>query len=123
MAIYVTDSSVLPPAQLFKRTRHALGMSVEEMQNALCVINKNTLMRMERGAASIGGSTWVALRFLLGEALGRHPRDTEFQAKIADLARQVEQYMEAIRRAAAERRGEIARQRDARQSREEQGCS
>lgn len=119
----------LPPAQLFKRARHALGMSVEQMQDAMCIMDKTTMLRIERGAREVSGPMWVVLWHLLEEKIceveegidATTPGAEEvldLVAELEDYQKQIDLVISAIHQAAQQRRDEYEARREARREQE-----
>lgn len=115
----IMDDEVPTPARLFKACRRALGLSVEGMQDELCLMDKATVLKIERGVAPVLGTTWVALWYLLDEKLGELEEAAE-PSPVPDLIRQLQGYldiyMEAIQKAAAERRAQVEGRRPPRET-------
>jgi hypothetical protein len=97
---------------LFRQCRLELGLSVEQMQDGLCVRDKETIERIERGVLDVIGPNWVALWFMLTTTAGEaEAADSEPLSKIErlrDLADQVEVFIDAIHLEAARRRQDRA---------------
>jgi hypothetical protein len=104
----VVVSGGVTPARLFRGVRNALGLSVNEMQDALCLPDRGTVLRIERGQLSVHGPTWVALGYMLREQAaasgGASPaRDVAEEARdeaLLALERDVSRYVAALRNAA-----------------------
>lgn len=113
MPVICVDDHLVPPARLFKLARHALEMSVEEMQDTLCIMDKNTVLKIERGHLEVKGTTWACLSLLL-----RHTdlEDDELNNRLDELAEEVDKYCGAIRGAASARRVDTQTRRDERRN-------
>jgi hypothetical protein len=103
----VVVSGGVTPARLFRGVRNALGLSVNDMQDALCLPDRGTVLRIERGQLSVHGPTWVALGYMLRERatlLGASPaRNVAEEARgeaLLALERDVSRYMAALRNVA-----------------------
>lgn len=53
---------------LFRRCRHALGLSAAGMAQTLHIADGRTIRRWEAGERDVPGPAWVALAFLLRHA-------------------------------------------------------
>lgn len=53
---------------LFRRCRHALGLSAAGMAKALRVADGRTVRRWEAGDRDVPGPAWVSLQFMLRQA-------------------------------------------------------
>jgi DNA-binding transcriptional regulator YiaG len=53
---------------LFRRCRHALGLSAAGMAKALRIADGRTVRRWEAGDREIPGPAWVSLQFMLRAA-------------------------------------------------------
>jgi hypothetical protein len=67
-------------AALFLRCREALHLQRDEMQDKLCITGHETVKRLERGAISFNGPTWVAVWFMLDESLLEDPENYEIHS-------------------------------------------
>lgn len=139
MTLITASSRGMTPARLFRQCRRALQLSVEEMQDAICILDKTTILRIERGQIDVQGPTWVAISFLLDDegrheiALGRRTDrileedlnadpewiKRELNSELDSLVEQVDVYIGAIRTEAAQRREKREEQRNERRGIEE----
>jgi hypothetical protein len=53
---------------LFRRCRHALGLSAQGMASALRIADGRSVRRWEAGDRDIPGPAWVSLQFMLRAA-------------------------------------------------------
>jgi hypothetical protein len=106
MPLVVVSGGIMP-ARLFREIRHALGMSINEMQDALCLPDRGTVLRIERGQLSVHGPTWVALGYMIRERMPsqdasptrNHAEEASGDALVG-LEREVGRYTAALREAA-----------------------
>ena len=96
-------------ARLFKKCRHALGLTVNGMQDELCVLNRTSILRIESGRIDVQGPTWIAMWFLLDEKLTEEPSNVE----ISTLMDEVEKFIDKIRAFVQERRDKAYGNREA----------
>lgn len=96
-------------AKLFKDCRHALNLTINQMQDALCVLNRQSILRIEEGKIDVQGPTWVALWHLLDSDLSEKKGDTK---RINELMDQIESFMDEIKQIVQERRDKMYGPRD-----------
>ena len=113
----IVSHGTMTAARLFKRCREALGLTTEQMQDALCMMDLTTILKIERGAIDVHGPTWVAIQSLLDRRLsdcldddGDLRGDVD-PGHLTALASEVQRYIEAIQGAAQQRRATVRERR------------
>lgn len=106
MPFVKTNSDGEIASQLFKRCRHALGLTVNEMQDELLILNRQSILRIEEGQIDVQGPTWVALWYLLDEKLeeGNLPQNADEIERLMD---EIESFADEIKKVIQTKRDKI----------------
>jgi hypothetical protein len=112
MPVTETNERREEAAKLFKDCRHALGLTVNQMQDALCVLNRLTILRIEEKEIDIQGPTWVALWHLLDADLADNKGDNK---RLNQLMDQIESFMNDIKQLVQRRRDKAYGPREGRE--------